>query len=105
MERAVIAELQRDVASLIRKRCARLMKLDLAAPGVKPDERRNRAVDGCIKLMDEISQGDATYDISENQPSAEYKSAPTRNLLMVKRRYLEKWTTKIDEMITSLRYA
>ncbi len=31
--------------------------------------------------------------------------APTRDLLMEKRRHLEKWITKIDEMITSLRDA
>jgi hypothetical protein len=100
MERAVIAELQRDVANLIRKRRARLKKLDLAVPVVKPEERRNRAIEDCKKLIDEMRQEDLTYDISENQPP---KSGPTRVLLMEKRSHLEKWIRKIDEMITSLR--
>jgi hypothetical protein len=40
MEHAVIAELQREVANLIRKRRDRLKKLDLAVPVVKPEKRR-----------------------------------------------------------------
>ena len=102
MERAVIAELQREVASLIRKRRARLKKLDLAVPVVKPERRRIRAIEDYNKLIEEMRLGDAMYDISKNQSP---KSAPTRELLMEKRHHLEKWIKKIDEMITSLQDA
>jgi hypothetical protein len=99
MKSVVIVELQREVADLIRKRRVRLKKLDHAVSGVKQDRRRNQAIRDFRKLTGVMRDEDLTLDISENQPS---KTGPTRDLLMEKRRHLEKWIGKIDETITSL---